>query len=108
MGVVSVPRRNLADALPPKYGLPLRVPAVPPAIFSREGEGRGYLVEKTRGSALAADIRTADLLTTVAERPVQPLPDGARIRGHVGKTGQECDTQVVIIPKRADAHGVRT
>jgi serine protease Do len=83
VGVVSVRRRNMADALPPKYSLPLRVPAAPPAIFGKEAEGRGYLVNKTRGSAHTAGIRPGDLLTTAAGRPVrryQDLVDGVKGR----------------------------
>jgi serine protease Do len=84
VGVVSVARRDLADALPPKYRLPLRVSVAPPAIFGKEEVGRGFLVDKTRGLAFAAGIRPADLLTTVAGRPVhrhQDLADCAK--GHL-------------------------
>jgi serine protease Do len=74
VGVVSVPRRNLTDATPPKYSLPLRVPAAPPAIYGKE-VGGGLLVAKTRGLALTADLRPGDLLQAIDGRPLSGHQD---------------------------------
>lgn len=75
-GVVSVPRRDLKDAAPPKDRLPLRVPAAGLGVEGLTVPGGGYKVTRVAaGPALAAGVRLGDRIRTAAGTPVARAED---------------------------------
>lgn len=75
VGAVSVPRRDLADAAPRSYCLPLRVPAAAPEVFGKERPGQGYLLQLSKGLAWSAGIRPGDILTSFDGKEVRRQAD---------------------------------
>jgi serine protease Do len=87
-GVVSVPRRDLADAAPPKYSLPLRVAAARVELLMLESANPnpkgGYQVTQSMGRAFAAGIRAGDILKTVNGNPVRNFREMRDcVKGHL-------------------------
>jgi serine protease Do len=115
VGVVSVERRSLTDASPPEYSLPLRILAAPPAIFGKEEQGHGYVVEKTRGLALSAGILPGDLLKTLADRPVhshkdlaacvQGMMTGDRVAVTLSRSGRRLELSLPLGSEEAASGG---
>jgi serine protease Do len=74
-GVVSVPRRDLADPFRPTYTLPIRVAAGRPAIFVYAEPKGGFSASRVCGLAWAAGVRPDDLLRRVDGRSIRAEQD---------------------------------
>jgi S1-C subfamily serine protease len=117
VGIVSVPRRELAAKVP-NHGLPLRVPAEPPEIRGPENFGKtdpqggegGYLVHTSEGLAFSAGIRAGDRVATLAGRPVRGFDDlaegvKARLSGDLVSVALSRDGKTIelLLPLAAGA-----
>jgi len=74
-GVVSVPRRELANPAPPSYRLPLRLPSAWLHMRGHDEMDRGYSIDHVRGRPRVAGVRVGDLLVSVAGHPIHSPQD---------------------------------
>jgi serine protease Do len=83
IGVVSVPRRDLAGPFPTRVDPTRKQPAVLPEVIGSAVQGRGYWVEFVEGRAAAAGIQPGDVILTIADKAVRRHQDLADcVKGH--------------------------
>jgi serine protease Do len=82
VGVVSVPRRDLAGPYPRQVEPPRKRLASPPEVIGSAVQGRGYWVEFVEGKAAEAGVRPGDVILTIAGKEVRRHTDLAEcVRG---------------------------
>jgi hypothetical protein len=69
VGVVSIPRSDGMDGVPPELRYPVRLPAARPALIGHMEPAKGFVIDTVLdGAAVAAGLRAGDALRSAGGR----------------------------------------